>query len=236
MAAGAPRPTTPADSHVRWRDHAVERSLGSVRSRSEERVQRFLDAGFELLRRSGPGREFTVQEVVDLSGQSLRSFYQYFTGKHELLLALFDEAVRSATDRLEEQIAREGSALERLHRFVVAYFEICRPRPSGSSTGDHPTLVLADLNHQLLTTHPIEASKAFAPLADSLRNVLQELAGQHLLRDEIPRDAMVANIILGVMFNAAYGGSISGSTGGDSSEEAAENVWLFISGGVLAPS
>ena len=101
-SAGAAAATEP----VRRRDLAVARSLDSARLRSEGRVQRFLDAGFELLARAESGKEFTVQEVVDRSGQSLRSFYQYFAGKHELLLALFDEAILSTADRLEEQLAR----------------------------------------------------------------------------------------------------------------------------------
>ena len=100
---GEPGPDVP----VRRRDLAVARSLDSARVRSEGRVQRFLDAGFELLASAESGKEFTVQEVVDRSGQSLRSFYQYFAGKHELLLALFDEAIRSTADRLEEQVSRE---------------------------------------------------------------------------------------------------------------------------------
>ena len=37
-----------------------------------------------------------MQEVVDRSKQSLRSFYQYFDGKHELLLALFEEEMGEA--------------------------------------------------------------------------------------------------------------------------------------------
>src|ERR1035441_11007398 len=94
-AAAVPRTDTP----VRRRDLAVARSLDSARVRSEGRVQRFLDAGFELLARAESGKEFTVQEVVDRSGQSLRSFYQYFAGKHELLLALFDEAIRATAER-----------------------------------------------------------------------------------------------------------------------------------------
>src|SRR5580700_10772137 len=111
-------PTT-ATEPVRRRDLAVARSLDSARLRSEGRVQRFLDAGFELLARAESGKEFTVQEVVDRSGQSLRSFYQYFAGKHELLLALFDEAILSTADRLEEQLARQDTPLERLHCFVT---------------------------------------------------------------------------------------------------------------------
>ena len=100
---------------VRRRDIAVARSLDSARLRSEGRVQRFLDAGFELLSRAESGKEFTVQEVVDRSGQSLRSFYKYFAGKHELLLALFDEA-REAFDRV--LAARKGTDLAARAQFM----------------------------------------------------------------------------------------------------------------------
>ena len=109
-----------------WREQAVARSLDSARLRAETRVQRFLDAATELFN-SGSGKDFTVQEVVDRSGQSLRSFYQYFGGKHELLLALFEESVRSTTDQLREKIELEQGALERLHCFVVEYYRLCRP-------------------------------------------------------------------------------------------------------------
>ena len=77
--------------------------------------------------RGRPGKDFTVQEVVERSGQSLRSFYQYFGGKHELLLALFEESVRSTAEHLEQKIAEEDDPLERLHRFVVEYYRMCRP-------------------------------------------------------------------------------------------------------------
>ena len=89
-----------------WREQAVARSLDSARLRAENRVQRFIDAAFELLSDSEPGKDFTVQDVVEKSGQSLRSFYQYFGGKQELLLALFEESVRSTTDELRNRIQR----------------------------------------------------------------------------------------------------------------------------------
>ena len=111
----------------------MARSLDSARLRSEGRVQRFLDAGFELLARAESGKEFTVQEVVDRSGQSLRSFYQYFAGKHELLLALFDEAILSTADRLEEQLdpsAHAARAAPLLRRRVLPHV------PSGAQGTD----------------------------------------------------------------------------------------------------
>src|ERR1700733_7609458 len=143
---------------------AVARPLDSARVRAESRVQRFLDAAMELLT-EGSGKDFTVQEVVERSGQSLRSFYQYFSGKHELLLALFEETVRSTTEILRDKIADEDDALERLHRFVVEYYRVCRPAPGGDPVDWTPTSpMLVDFAQQLLTRHPAEAAQAFAPL------------------------------------------------------------------------
>ena len=48
--------------------------------------------------RARAGEGFTVQNVVERSGLSLRSFYNHFAGKHELLLALFEESIRMTAD------------------------------------------------------------------------------------------------------------------------------------------
>src|SRR6478735_6688380 len=109
-----------------WRELAVARSLDPARLRAEKRVQRFLNAALELMQRS-PDKEFTVQEVVERSGQSLRSFYQYFAGKHELLLALFEESVRSTAEHLRTLVDQETTPAARLHRFATEYYLICRP-------------------------------------------------------------------------------------------------------------
>src|SRR3954465_7466038 len=93
--ADAAVPTDAETGEPDWRERAVSRSLNAARSRAEARVQRFLDAAFELIdeKRS---TEFTIQEVVERSKQSLRGFYEYFDGKDELVLALFEETVREA--------------------------------------------------------------------------------------------------------------------------------------------
>src|SRR3954469_17795431 len=111
------------DSSVSWRDLAVARSLDPARVRAEKRVQRFLDAALELMN-SASGRDFTVQEVVERSGQSLRSFYQYFAGKYELLLALFEESVRATADHLRALSLEEDDPVERLHQFVIEYHRL----------------------------------------------------------------------------------------------------------------
>src|SRR5215218_10080610 len=95
-----------------WRQRAVSRSLNAARSRAEQRVQRYLDAAFELIDEKGT-TEFTIQEVIDRSKQSLRGFYQYFDGKDELLLALFEETIREANEDLRAVVDAETEPLAR---------------------------------------------------------------------------------------------------------------------------
>ena len=218
---------------VRRRDLAVARSLDSARVRSEGRVQRFLDAGFELLSSAESGKEFTVQEVVDRSGQSLRSFYQYFAGKHELLLALFDEAIRSTADRLEELIAHEETALGRLESFVVEYYRMCLPAPKGRMSKNNPTPVMAEFCHQLLTAHQVEAARAFVPLVTLLEKVLADAVAAGVVRSGVEHEDGAGAILSTIMFNAAYAQTISGTDRVDAAR-AAKEMWAFISRGIVA--
>jgi AcrR family transcriptional regulator len=236
MVADSPAASPDTDAPVRRRDLAVARSLDSARARSEGRVQRFLDAGFELLARAESGKEFTVQEVVDRSGQSLRSFYQYFAGKHELLLALFDEAIRSTADRLEEEISHEGTALGRLHRFVVEYYRMCLPAPTGRVPKNNPTPVMAEFCHQLLTAHQTEASRAFVPLVALLEKVLDDAVEEDVVRPGLQHAEVAGTILSTIMFNAAYAATISGTTARPDGESDAERIWEFVSGGILSSS
>ncbi len=225
-----------ADAPVRRRDLAVARSLDSARARSEGRVQRFLDAGFELLASAESGRDFTVQEVVDRSGQSLRSFYQYFAGKHELLLALFDEAVRSTADRLEELTARETDPRGRLRCFVLEYYRMCLPAPERRASKNNPTPVLAEFCHQLLTAHQDEASRAFVPLVTLLEKILADAADAGVVHQDLDREEMAGVILSTIMFNAAYAATISGRHGSAPGAQAAEEVWALISAGIVTGS
>ena len=215
----------------------MARSLDSARLRSEGRVQRFLDAGFELLARAESGKEFTVQEVVDRSGQSLRSFYQYFAGKHELLLALFDEAILSTADRLEEQLAgrstphSSGSTASSSSTTACA----CR-RPRGEPSKNNPTPVMAEFCHQLLTAHQTEASRAFVPLVTLLEKVLDDAVNAGDVPSGVDH-AEVAGVILStIMFNAAYAATISGTRSAATAHHAAEQLWHFISAGIVTAS
>jgi AcrR family transcriptional regulator len=225
-----------AEPTVSWRELAVARSLDSARVRAESRVQRFLDAALELMNEGESGKDFTVQEVVERSGQSLRSFYQYFGGKHELLLALFEESVRTTTDQLRDKIAEEDDAIGRLHRFVVEYYRICRPARSGNSRKPVATPAIIDFAQQLLTAHPTEAALAFAPLVSLFGELLDEAAAAGSIREGLRRTPIAGVVLEAIMFNA-FSATIGGPTTTDAADPA-EELWdLIVNGiGVAAPA
>ncbi len=222
-------PETVEGEGLSWREQAVARSLDPARLRAESRVQRFFDAATELIN-SGSGGEFTVQEVVERSGQSLRSFYQYFGGKHELLLALFEESVRSTAEHLSARIAQEDDALERLHCFVVEYYRLCRPAAEGEAGKDGRAPVMAEFAQQLLTTHPKEAARAFAPLVVLFEEVLQQATAAGAVRTGLRHGPIVGVVLEAIMFN-----SFSSTIGGVSVRSAAssaDELWDLILHGI----
>lgn len=202
----------PVGSAPSLRDRAVARSLDPARVRAEARVQRFLDAAVEVMAEAPEG-ELTVQEVVDRSGQSLRSFYQSFAGKHELLLAVLEEAIRATTERLAAVVdaapgpADDGVAdpLARLRTFVAELYATCRPgAPArGRRARRVPeAMVMAEFAQRLLTQHPKEAARAFTPLAELCTRLLDEAVAAGALRPG-PDHRRTAGVVLqAVMFNA----------------------------------
>ena len=218
-----------ADDGRTWRELAVARSLDTARSRAESRVQRFMDAALELVN-SGSGKDFTVQDVVARSGQSLRSFYQYFDGKHELLLALFEESVASTVVYLAELVAEEQDPLQRLHRFVVEYHELCRPSPDNAGRPG-AMAVMAEFAFQLLTEHPKEASRAFSALVVMFKELLEAAAAAGAVRSDLRPDRTAGVVLEAVMFNA-FSSTIGGWSPQSDGLAAAEDLWSLVFYGI----
>ena len=196
------------------RELAVARALDSARSRAENRVELFLDAARELMNTNAT--DFTVQEVVERSGQSLRTFYQYFAGKYELLLALFDESIEGAAARLEEVVATHDDPLDRLHTFCAEYYRMCRASAPGEPpSGPAPALV--EFAQQLLTSHPKEAAHSFAPLVELFGRLLEEAEEAGALRPGLDRRRITGVVLQATMFNA-FAATISASPVGTGDE------------------
>ncbi|PAK25692.1 hypothetical protein CJD44_15070 [Streptomyces sp. alain-838] len=226
--SGTEPPAHDLEAAGSWREIAVARSVQPARMRAEQQIQRFLDAALELVNGEA-GKDFTVQEVVKRSGQSLRSFYQYFNGKHELLLALFEESVRTTADRLRERVAGEPDGLSRLRRFTLEYHRLSRPLPGDTSEHRSTILGMAEFAQRLLTEHPREAARAFSPLYSLMKEMLDEAAAEGALRTGLDHRTVAGSMLQAIAFNA-FAVTISGARV-RSDDHDAEVLWeLFAHG------
>jgi len=205
------------------RELAVSRTVDPARERAEMKVQAFLDAAHELL---AAGGDFTLQMVVERSGQSLRSFYQHFAGKHELLLALFEESIQASATQLAEELGEGGDPLDRLRTFVLEYHRLCLQGTARYAETPLQSRAMAQYAQQLLIYHPAEATQAFAPLVAILDGLLREARRAEAVRADLDDD--VAGFVLqSVMFNA-FVPTIAGTPAADDPSASAEKLWGLL--------
>jgi AcrR family transcriptional regulator len=178
--AGVDAPDADA-SGVGWRERAVSRSLDAARSRAEERVQRFLDAAFELIDENG-STEFTIQEVIERSKQSLRGFYEYFDSKDELVFALFEETLREADDDIRRTVDAETDPLDRLRAFTIRLYEWCDPVDTPRKHGTHNRRPIMDFSNRLAVNYSERVRAALAPISHLLRELLDAAAEAGAIR------------------------------------------------------
>lgn len=214
--------STPADEPA-WKQRAVERSTRAAKLRAEQRVQRFLDAAQVIIAEKG-STDFTVQEVVDRSRQSLRSFYQHFDGKHELLLALFEDALRRATEQIRAAAQGQADPLDRLKVAVHLLFELSRPDPAARRP------LFTDFAPQLLLTHAAEVRGAHAPLLTLFTELLIEADAAGTLRAGVNPRRAAALTMQTVMF-VAQSATVSDT---DLPVITADEVWDFCAKGFAA--
>jgi AcrR family transcriptional regulator len=165
-----------------WHQRVVRRSLGAATKRSIDRGSSLIRAAAKLLERSN-GDGFTVQDVADEAGQSIRTLYQHFESKDDLLLAVFEEAMRTyrrmivtAIDDLEDPLDRLGGALIAAVRM-----------PEFSGTGVDRGLTRLRL--RLSEVDPALVARSQAPVTLLLRDLVAAAADAGRIRTGDPEAA-----------------------------------------------
>ncbi len=181
------RTVTPAadvpDESADWQRRVVGRSLRTATKRSIDRGATLIRAAATLLERSN-GEGFTVQEVANEAGQSLRTLYQYFESKDDLALAVFEVAMKRYAQMIRTSIAALEDPLERLAGGVVA----AATMPAHSSRGID--IGLARLRLKLSEAQPDLVARSHEPV--------------NLVFLELVDDAVAAGVVTDPGHAAAY--------------------------------
>src|SRR5262245_12310227 len=100
-------------------------------ARSQQTLERLLEAAEELLSERGPDG-FTVQEVARRAGSSVGSFYSRFPDKEALLRCLFQRFYEQATATIDAALApdrwQEVPARELIASAMAFLVRTCRDK------------------------------------------------------------------------------------------------------------
>lgn len=97
-------------------------SAENLEAHRAETTDRLLDAWSELVLERGYDG-VSLADVAKRIGLARTAVYNYFSDREELLFAWTDREVKRTLEVLEKRLAELGSALEKLHEFVVVELE-----------------------------------------------------------------------------------------------------------------
>lgn len=218
-----PFSTSAIDAAPAWQQRALQRALADARERSVERLAGLIDAARQLAAETGSA-DFTVQQVVHRSGQSLKAFYKYFEGKDDLLLALIEEDSRIGASALAEIVREHDEPVDRLRAFV-------RNLSMFGAVGDRAYVqVLLRERARLAEADGPRMAAALAPFTELLEVLLGDAAGAGLVRAGDPRRD--AAIIFDLVMANIHAQVLSGDD--PDGEAAADYLWGFCWSGIGA--
>ncbi|MFA6299989.1 MAG: TetR/AcrR family transcriptional regulator [Nocardioides sp.] len=191
------------DGEGSWRDRALERSLRTAKAKAVSRSDRFIATAMEILQETGRS-DFTVQELVDRSRTSLRSFYQYFSGKDELLLALLEESIAQSVAAWRERVDGQDT-LTALKTVVTSIY-------GGAKDGAEPGVTgasglnrgLAPYHVGLADSHSADYQRAVAPMARLIHELIARGVEEGVIRTDLPADKLTAVFIQAVIGAALF--------------------------------
>jgi AcrR family transcriptional regulator len=179
--------TDESSGSTQWEQRTVERSLKAARQQAISKGAQFIAAAVELLRTTGKA-DFTVLEVVEQAGMSLRAFYQHFATKDDLLLALVEVTVHQHAAAARRRVDAAPDPVAKLEALVRSMF--------GSQESDDPaSRGLVIFHWHLADTRSDEFAATIAPYVEIVEDILDEGVAAGTFRSDLPVPSMATLIV-----------------------------------------
>jgi len=204
-----------------WQRRSMQRSLQQARARAHARSDRFVRAAQQLLEEKGDA-DFTVQDVVDRSRMSIRTFYKYFASKEDLMVAVYETVVaRDAVPRLRKRIEKIRDPLLRLRAYVEELVDLTsKVGPAGRT--------LASFQNRLAESRPADLARAMKPQFHLLVELIEDVARTRPLRGDLTVEA--AARLTHYTVTAAVHARVFGTQ--DASQTSARAIFQYCAAGI----
>ncbi|MGE0878712.1 MAG: TetR/AcrR family transcriptional regulator [Acidimicrobiia bacterium] len=167
------------------------------------------------------GENFTIQQLVDEAGIALQTFYRYFPGKDQLMLAVLGEMVAEACAAMALGAAAYTDPIERLEFLVTA------PLRGLNRAGVPRGRLITREHFRLLQIFPDGVRAATKPFSDLVVAVLEDAQRQSKLTPiDIERDAWAINRLVMTTYHQEAFSDLDGL------DEVNDHLWRFCAAAV----
>lgn len=211
-----------------WRTRALDRS--ELMRRSQERVLKTAEkliAAARTLYSQSAGRDFTVQEVANVAGVSLQTFYRHFKSKDDLMLAVYESTVQESAEALRATCGSVEDPVERLRVCTVAGLR----RGLKRHAGVHIWMVVTE-HARLARTFPDEVVEAFRPYQNLLVECIELGVAQQVFRPGLP--AADAAQVVATLVSGLYNSLGNRPAPHPETDQRLAAAWTFILSGLGA--
>lgn len=165
------RDNKPSNSLALWEQRTVNRVLQGGHDHILDRSRRIVETTYELLK-SLKLDELTIQMILKNSGLSRRAFYERFTGKDDLMLAVFEEAIRRAAKLYASQVHDISDPCEKLRLIITSILLGQQIAPDEGLGSDRRAAAMSREHMRLAESNPQELQTALGPLLTLLKGIL----------------------------------------------------------------
>lgn len=152
------------DQRVAARSPSVERA----RVRTVQHARMMLDAAKRLMREKGDS--FTTQELAKEAGVAVQTFYNYFSSKDELLLAMISDLLIESCAKWAAAAEDLPDPLARLQFYITSTFDTLL---DGESSDVSAAAFIATTHWRLHRIFPNELAAAQLPFVELLRGEIR---------------------------------------------------------------
>lgn len=214
-----------ADVLPSWAARAIDRSpsVQVSRRRSVDQARVIVAAGRRLVAQKGA--DFTTRDLIKEAGVALQTFYRYFTGKDQLLLAVIEDLLTEVAASFERAAREIDDPVERLRshvtRTMIAPAEIASPTPLGAQ-------FMAVERWRLQQAYPEEMEQARRPFLDLIRREIDAATEAGQLDPPNPANSawFVSELITTVHYHHAF------MPAREPIEQVIEELWAFCLAGL----
>ncbi len=209
--------------------------LARPRIDGADRTRLIIEAAYDLLADEGLDG-LTIRAVLLRTGLARRAFYDSFSGKDDLVLAVFEQTLQLAASHFAREAQQLSDPLERLH-FVVTSIVLGRgylgdgPEPPRDRRG----AALSREHMRLAESRPADLQTALSPLLDLFARQLAEGMEQGLVRRADP--GRLAMLVYNTVSNTVHTELLAEE--GQAPDPArrgrlAEEIWDFCRRAIIA--